>query len=91
MRKGLDCDKHKCLSSKCQNMLTEYDTFCKMCGCNLSVCVASGRSIFTKGYYECKRCRHKLLFDALKKEGIRNCSLCHTPIDIGAMNAKIRK
>lgn len=66
--------------------MTEYDTFCKLCGCNLSVCVASGASIFTKDFYECKACRHKLLFSAVKKEGLRNCPLCHSPIDKIAFN-----
>ena len=72
-------------------MLTEYDTFCKICGCNLSVCVATGRSIFTKLYYECKTCRHKLLFDGIKKQDLNNCPLCHAVIDKASMNQKIKK
>lgn len=86
MRQGLQCESFKCLSSKCNNILTEFDTFCKLCGCNLSVCVASGRSIFTKAYYECKVCRHKLLFKAIKSEDLSYCALCHAPIDKASMN-----
>jgi len=67
MRDGIKCDEYKCLSSKCKNILTEYSTFCKRCGCNLSVCVASGASIFTKDFHECKACRHKMFFVAIKQ------------------------
>ena len=91
MRQNPQCNTYKCLSSKCQNVLTEFETFCKICGCNLSVCVASGRSIFTKEYYECKACRHKSLFKAIQELDLKHCALCHAPIDKASMNAKIRK
>ena len=48
--------------------------------------MASGRSIFTKAYYECKVCRHKLLFKAIKQEELKYCALCHAPIDKASMN-----
>ena len=32
MRQNPRCNTFKCLSSKCQNVLTEFETFCKICG-----------------------------------------------------------
>lgn len=61
--------------------MTEYETHCRSCGANFSVCYASGRPILDKEFYSCKACRHKMIESEVKRNNLKHCSLCHTPID----------
>ena len=76
-----------CPSKNCGAEISEYAISCKVCGSNFSPCVVSGQSIFNKGYFKCKRCKHRSLEKEVLKKGIKNCPLCHLPLDLTrAMN-----
>ncbi len=51
----------KCSNKKYGSQVIEFAIDCKNCGSNFSSCVYSGQSIMMKGYYKCKRCKHKYL------------------------------
>ena len=70
----------KCPGKTCENNVTENDTNCPACGSYFSACVASGQSIFAKGFYQCKNCKHKCLERELHMLGAKFCPLCHWPI-----------
>lgn len=70
-----------CPGKNCKEKVTEYDTHCRACGANFSVCVASGRSILEREYYSCKACRHKMIEKEVKSNNLKFCALCHTPVD----------
>ena len=71
-----------CPSKNCGAQISEYAISCKVCGSNFSPCVASGQSIFNKGYFKCKRCKHRSLEKEVLKRQIKNCPLCHLPLDL---------
>jgi WD repeat-containing protein 35 len=71
-----------CPSKNCGAQISEYAISCKVCGSNFSPCVASGQSIFNKGYFKCKRCKHRSLEKEVIKRQIKNCPLCHLPLDL---------
>ena len=71
-----------CPKKNCGAQISEYDITCKTCGSNFSPCVVSGQSIFNKGYFKCKRCKHRSLESEVLKNGIKNCALCHLKLDI---------
>ena len=78
-----------CPSKNCGASISEYSISCNFCGSNFSPCVVSGQSIFNKGYFKCKRCKHRSLEKEVMKKGIKNCPLCHLPLDLSrAMNDK---
>ena len=78
-----------CPSKNCGSSISEYSISCNICGSNFSPCVVSGQSIFNKGYFKCKRCKHRSLEREVMKKGIKNCPLCHLPLDLSrAMNDK---
>lgn len=58
-------------------MITQFDSFCKSCGANFGICMASGKGVFTRDYIKCKICKHKLLSEEIKKRNLVHCSLCH--------------
>ena len=72
----------KCPNKKCDNQVSEYAINCKVCGSNFSPCVYSGQSIMMKGYYKCKRCKHKCLESEIYKKPIKYCPLCHLTLDL---------
>ena len=71
-----------CPSKNCGAQISEYAISCKVCGSNFSPCVVSGQSIFNKGYFKCKRCKHRSLEKEVMKKQIKNCPLCHLPLDL---------
>lgn len=73
---------YTCPKKNCGSKVSEFAIDCKVCGSNFSPCVVSGQSIFAKGYYKCKRCKHKSLEVEVLKKAIRNCALCHLPLDL---------
>ena len=78
-----------CPSKNCGSSISEYSISCNICGSNFSPCVVSGQSIFNKGYFKCKRCKHRSLEKEVMKKGIKNCPLCHLPLDLSrTMNDK---
>ena len=78
-----------CPSKNCGSSISEYSISCNFCGSNFSPCVVSGQSIFNKGYFKCKRCKHRSLEKEVMKKGIKNCPLCHLPLDLSrTMNDK---
>ena len=81
-KKKNNLNKKKNQSKNCGAEISEYAISCKVCGSNFSPCVVSGQSIFNKGYYKCKRCKHRSLEKEVKKTLIKNCPLCHLPLDL---------
>ena len=71
---------YKCPNSECGQSVSEYDIYCKNCGCNFSGCVLSGSSILDHHYFKCKQCHHKTKKSEVKKTPINNCPLCHVSL-----------
>ena len=76
--KNIDEKFYKC--ENCNQLVSEYDVFCKFCGHNFSGCVLSGSSIFDHNYFKCKQCHHKTKKLEVKKSPINNCPLCHVSL-----------
>ena len=76
--KNIDEKFYKC--ENCNQLVSEYDVFCKFCGHNFSGCVLSGSSIFDHNYFKCKQCHHKTKKLEVKKTPINNCPLCHASL-----------
>ena len=76
--KNIDEKFYKC--ENCNQLVSEYDIFCKFCGHNFSGCVLSGSSIFDHNYFKCKQCHHKTKKLEVKKSPINNCPLCHVSL-----------
>ena len=72
----------KCPNKKCGSEVSEFSIDCKSCGSNFSPCVYSGQSIMMKGYYKCKRCKHKCLESEIYNKPIKFCPLCHLALDL---------
>lgn len=62
---------------KCGAQVNEYDITCGGCGSYFSPCIASGQSILTRGYTQCRRCKKKMILTEIKSISLRNCPLCH--------------
>ena len=76
--KNIDEKFYKC--ENCNQLVSEYDVFCKFCGHNFSGCVLSGSSIFDHNYFKCKQCHHKTKKLEVKKSPINNCPMCHVSL-----------
>ena len=76
--RNIDEKFYKC--ENCNQLVSEYDIFCKFCGHNFSGCVLSGSSIFDHNYFKCKQCHHKTKKLEVKKSPINNCPLCHVSL-----------
>ncbi|KAL4456550.1 hypothetical protein ABPG74_000657 [Tetrahymena malaccensis] len=76
------CEYTACVGKNCTQQVSEYDIHCRACGSNFSPCVASGRPIFQKEFYQCKNCRHKMIESEVQRLKLNNCALCHSPIDL---------
>ena len=61
----------------CNNEISEFALNCNQCRNNFSACVISGKSIFTKDYFKCKRCSHKTLKSEIIGKNIKHCPMCH--------------
>ena len=82
-------DMIKCIGKTCKENIFDYETHCNECGSNFQPCIASGRSIYSKDYYICKGCKHKIIQSEIKLQSIKNCPLCHTPIIQQGDNKKL--
>jgi WD repeat-containing protein 35 len=76
--RNIDEKFYKC--ENCNQLVSEYDIFCKFCGHNFSGSVLSGSSIFDHNYFKCKQCHHKTKKLEVKKSPINNCPLCHVSL-----------
>ena len=76
-----DTQKFPCIGKNCDATITEYDINCKYCGSNFQGCVATGTPIFSKDYYKCPCCKHKMLNQAISNLNVKHCSLCHAKVD----------
>ena len=76
--KNIDEKFYKC--ENCNQLVSEYDVFCKFCGHNFSGCVLSGSSIFDHNYFKCKQCHHKTKKLEVKKSPINKCPMCHVSL-----------
>lgn len=62
----------------CQADVREWDSGCSDCGERFHMCVASGKTIFSGRYFQCRVCKHR----AHQHEMMQNktCPLCHSHI-----------
>ena len=68
---------YKCPNPNCDEAISEYDTYCNVCGFVLSGCVLSGKSILDNKYFKCKQCRNKTIKIEAKNNPFKHCPLCH--------------
>jgi WD repeat-containing protein 35 len=68
---------YECPNPECDEAISEYDTYCNVCGYVLSGCVLSGRSILDNKYFKCNQCRSRTIKSEVKKKPFKNCPLCH--------------
>ena len=71
---------YKCPNDKCNEPISEYDTYCNQCGYLLYGCVLTGRSILDNHYFKCKQCRSKTIKSEVKKNPFKHCPLCHVAL-----------
>jgi hypothetical protein len=71
---------YKCSNPYCNEAISEYDTYCNVCGFVLFGCVLSGRSILDNKYFKCKQCRNKTIKIEVKKKQFKHCPLCHVTL-----------
>ena len=71
---------YKCPNPKCDEPISEYDTYCNVCGYVLYGCVLTGRSILDNHYFKCKQCRNRTIKSAVKKHPFKFCPLCHVAL-----------
>jgi hypothetical protein len=64
---NLDENFYKCPNPYCDEPISEYDTYCNVCGYVLYGCVLTGRSILDGHYFKCKQCRNKTIKSEVKK------------------------
>ena len=74
---NIDEKFYKCPNINCNEIISEYDVFCNVCGFVLNGCVLTGQSILDNHYFKCKRCRNKTITFAVKKHPFKHCPLCH--------------
>ena len=77
---NLDEKYYKCPNEKCDEAISEYDTYCNQCGYMLPGCVLTGRSILDNHYFKCKQCRSKTIKSEVKKHPFKHCPLCHVAL-----------
>jgi len=66
----------------CGVAVTDWDVRCGDCGAQFSACIASGRSILDPAQtIACQVCKHR--FYEAEQRGRSNCSLCHSPLQMG--------
>ena len=68
---------YKCPNPNCDEAISEYDTYCNVCGYVLAGCVLSGKSILGNQYFKCKQCRNKTIKIEVKNNPFKHCPLCH--------------
>ena len=68
---------YKCPNPNCDEAISEYDTYCNVCGYVLAGCVLSGKSILGNKYFKCKQCRNKTIKIEVKNNPFKHCPLCH--------------
>ena len=71
---------YKCPNVDCDEPISEYATFCNVCGYVLHGCVLSGRSILDNKYFKCKQCRNKTIRMEVKRHPFKHCPLCHVAL-----------
>ena len=71
---------YKCPNPDCEEAISEYDTYCNICGYVLYGCVLSGKSILDNKYFKCKQCRNKTIRIEVKKHPFKHCPLCHVTL-----------
>ena len=71
---------YECPNPNCDEAISEYDTYCNVCGFVLFGCVLSGRSILDNKYFKCKQCRNKTIRVEVKKHPFKYCPLCHVKL-----------
>ena len=71
---------YKCPNVNCKEPISEYDTYCNVCGYVLYGCVLTGRSILDNHYFKCKQCRNKTIKFEVKKHPFKHCPLCHVAL-----------
>ena len=71
---------YKCPNPNCNEPISEYDTYCNVCGYVLYGCVLTGRSILDGHYFKCKQCRNKTIKSEVKKKPFKYCPLCHVAL-----------
>ena len=77
---NLDEKFYKCPNENCDEPISEYDTYCNICGYVLYGCVLTGRSILDNHYFKCKQCRSKTIKSEVKKKPFKHCPLCHVAL-----------
>ena len=77
---NIDEKFYKCPNDNCDEPISEYDTYCNICGYILYGCVLTGRSILDNHYFKCKQCRSKTIKSEVKKNPFKHCPLCHVAI-----------
>ena len=68
---------YKCPNIDCDEPISEYASYCNVCGYVMSGCVLSGRSILDNKYFKCKQCRNKTIRIEVKRHPFKHCPLCH--------------
>ena len=71
---------YKCPNPNCDEAISEYDTYCNVCGYVMHGCVLSGKSILDNKYFKCKQCRNKTIKIEVKKHPFKHCPLCHVSL-----------
>ena len=77
---NIDEKFYKCPNEYCDEPISEYDTYCNVCGYVLYGCVLTGRSILDNHYFKCKQCRNKTIKSEVKKKPFKHCPLCHVTL-----------
>jgi WD repeat-containing protein 35 len=77
-----EAERFNCIAKNCKGTITEFDTFCKVCGSNFSTCVSSGNGIFIKEYIKCNICKQKVLNSEVDHLKLKHCPLCHTKLKL---------
>ena len=72
----------KCPGKSCPNKVSSIVTNCNECGSNFPACMASGQPILEKNYVQCKTCKHKAVESELHRLRVKNCPLCHAPMQL---------
>ena len=71
---------YKCPNAECDEAISEYATYCNVCGYVMHGCVLSGRSILDNKYFKCKQCRNKTIRIEVKRHPFNHCPLCHVTL-----------
>ena len=74
---NIDEKFYNCPNDDCDEAISEYDTYCNICGYVMNGCVLSGRSILGNKYFKCNQCRNKTIRVEVKQHPFKYCPLCH--------------